>query len=70
MMIDLVRIFQFQDALRHRLDDVRVPIPDLHQAIAEVLHRPAVYLGLFEFDHLLEAAHIPIVDRHHRRHLE
>lgn len=33
--VDVVRFFQFQNTLRHRLHDVLVSVPDLYQRLAE-----------------------------------
>lgn len=70
VVIDVVRILQLEHALRHRLHHVAVPVPDLHQAVAEVRQGFRGHVHALELDHLVEAHRIPVINRHHRRHAE
>lgn len=70
VVVHVVGILQLEDALRHRLDDVRMPVPDPDQRVAEQLHRPRADVALLELDDLLEAPDVPVVDGEHRGHPE
>lgn len=61
VVVDVVRVLQLEDPLRHGLDDVGVPVPYPHEGITEKFHSPRAHVTLFELHDLLEAPHVPVV---------
>lgn len=71
LLVDRMRFFQLDHALSHRLHHVRMPVPDLDQAITEVVqHAPIVRIGLLELEYLFERLLVPTLDQRHGWHAQ
>ena len=61
LCVDGVRVFELQDALRHRLNHVLVSVSDLLQCPAKVLQSLVVSVAAFELTKVPETLSVPLL---------